>query len=61
MEALHFSPLEKVQVDAAQFDAAVDAVMDDLVIWHRRKIKIGLYIGFENQDSEAYAPENGFS
>ena len=47
MEALHLRPLEQVQVDAAQLHAAVYAVMDDLVIWHGRKIKIGLYIGFE--------------
>jgi hypothetical protein len=42
--------LEQVQVDAAQLDAAVDAVMDNLVIWHGRKIRIGLYIGFENRN-----------
>ena len=47
VQALHLGPLEQVQVDAAQLDAAVDAVVDDLVIWHERKIKIGLYIDFE--------------
>jgi hypothetical protein len=47
VKALHLRPLEQVQVDTAQLDAAVDAVMDDLRIWHRRKIGIGLYIGFE--------------
>ena len=50
VQALDLGPLEQVQVDAAQLDAAVDAVMDDLVIWHRRKIRIGLYIGFENRN-----------
>ena len=51
VQALHLRPLQQVQVYTAQLYAAVDAVMDHLVVWHRRKIKIGLYIDFEKPSS----------
>ena len=60
MEALHLRSLEQAQVDAVQLDATMNAVMDDLIIWHGRKIKIGLYIGFEKPGYRDRCPgENG--
>jgi hypothetical protein len=62
VEALHLRSLEQAQVDAAQLDAPVNAVMDDLIIWHTRKIKIGLYIGFEKPGYRGRCPgEKGSS
>jgi hypothetical protein len=57
MQALYLRSLKQVQVDAAQLHAAMNAIMDDLVVWHMRKIKIELYIGFEKHYTGAAAPD----
>jgi hypothetical protein len=61
VKTLYLGPLEQVQIDPAQLDAAMDAVMDDLIIWHRRKIRIGLYIAFERPGIRGHCPGKGLS